>query len=98
MTDLSRRHFLRNAGIGVAAAGAIAAAPGLAASAAGAAGAESAHPSSAQDAAGAADGTGNSVTAHVVDAAAGTIALYVGTQEVVIHNRRLANELVRAAQ
>jgi hypothetical protein len=36
--------------------------------------------------------------AHVTDASTGTISLFVGTREVIIHDRKVAARLVRATR
>jgi hypothetical protein len=41
---------------------------------------------------------GSGVIAHVVDARAGKISIYVGTKQVTYVNRDLAQQLLRAAR
>jgi hypothetical protein len=41
---------------------------------------------------------GSDVIAHVVDARRGTISILVGEREITLTNRRLAQELMRAAR
>jgi hypothetical protein len=95
MPSLSRRHFLRNASIGAAATG-VAAAGGLNLLT-GITSADAATP----PAANAPDGPileGSGVVAHVVDAKAGTISLFVGTKRVDYTNQALAQQLLKAAK
>ena len=84
MSRTSRRSFLAEAGAGAAAT----AAPTTASAAGAAAGPGVAHRSSL-------DGP---LVAHVSDAAAGRIVLYVGTEEVVVHDHDLVRRLNRAAR
>jgi hypothetical protein len=93
MPNISRRLFLRNASLGVVATG-VAAAGGASlltgTSAADLAPIELASPDTPL-----LDGSG--VIAHVVDARAGKITIYVGTKQVTYVNRDLAQQLLRAA-
>ena len=41
---------------------------------------------------------GSGVVAHVVDAKAGTISIFVGTKQIDYTNQALAQELVKATQ
>jgi len=93
MPNISRRLFLRNASLGVVATG-VAAAGGASlltgTSAADLAPIELASPDTPL-----LDGSG--VIAHVVDARAGKISIYVGTKQITYVNRDLAQQLLRAA-
>jgi len=103
MADISRRRFIRNTSIGVAAAGTVATAPGLLiASPAVAADRHRSGPSPSSGwpldvvpSVNAPASTG--VVAHVVDASSGLIAVYAGTKEFVIHDTALAQALINAA-
>jgi hypothetical protein len=95
MPSISRRHFLRNASIGAAATG-VAAAGGLNLLT-GITSADAATPSGTNAPAGPAlEGSG--VIAHVVDAKAGKISLFVGTKHINYTNQALAQELLKAAK
>jgi len=83
---ISRRIFLRNASVGVAAAGTAAAAPGLMSLA----GTEL---SSDGAAVGSLPSVEGPIVAHVVDASTGTVAVYHGTEEVIVHNPSLVSAL-----
>jgi hypothetical protein len=87
--DISRRSFLRNASVGVAAAGTAAAvAPGIL-SLGGAA----------PEITGVADeslSVDGPVVAHVVDASNGTVAVYHGVREVIVHSPSLVSALTSA--
>jgi hypothetical protein len=94
MPSISRRHFLRNASIGAAATG-VAAAGGLNLLT-GVSSADAATPPKTQ----VTDGPileGSGVIAHVVDAKAGKISLFVGTKHVEYTNQALAQQLLNAA-
>ena len=95
MSDMNRRQFLRNASIGAASAGVLAAGGAGIFSAIGSAGAAplalSASPETPTL-------EGSDVFAHVVDAKAGQITIFVGTKAVSYTNRDLAQQLLRAAQ
>jgi hypothetical protein len=95
MPDVTRRQFLRNASLGAAAAGVVAAGgTGIfqAVSSAGAAPLlfDSSPASPALE--------GSDIFAHVVDAKAGQITIFVGTKAISYTNRDLAQQLLRAAQ
>ncbi len=95
MPNISRRHFLRNASIGAAATG-VAAAGGLSLLS-GVSGADVATtPTPSPSDGPLLDGSG--VVAHVVDARAGTISIFVGTKQIDYTNQALAQELLRATQ
>ncbi len=96
MPNISRRHFLRNASIGAAATG-VAAAGGLSLLT-GVSGADTVTPPATTPSA---DGPlleGSGVVAHVVDAKAGTISIFVGTKHIDYTNQALAQELIKATQ
>ncbi|HLX88984.1 MAG TPA: twin-arginine translocation signal domain-containing protein [Acidimicrobiales bacterium] len=98
---ISRRKFLRDASVGAAAVGTAAAwAPGLVGLAA------SDGPEVSSDVSSSASSVASSVAsvnplgpvegpvvAHVVDAANGTVAVYHGTQEVIVHSPGLVSAL-----
>ncbi len=93
MPDISRRNFLRNATVGAAAAGAVAVAGtsglGLLSSASAAPGlASPATPTM----------EGSDVFAHVVDAKAGRLTIFVGNKSIEYTNVDLAQRLLKAAQ
>ncbi len=95
MPNISRRHFLRNASIGAAATG-VAAAGGLSLLT-GVSGADVVAPPTPTPS----DGPlleGSGVVAHVVDAKAGTISIYVGTKHIDYTSQALAQELINATQ
>jgi len=95
MPNLSRRHFLRNASIGAAATG-VAAAGGLSLLT-GTSAADAVTPAKPQSPdAPLLDGSG--VVAHVVDAKAGKISLFVGTRHINYTNQALAQELLKATK
>jgi hypothetical protein len=94
MPNISRRHFLRNASIGAAATG-VAAAGGLSLLT-GVSGAAAVPPPPTPP-----DGPlleGSGVVAHVVDAKAGTISIFVGTKHIDYTSQALAQELIRATR
>jgi hypothetical protein len=84
---VDRRTFLTRAGLAAAATGVAAAVPlsGVAAAAA-------------DDADTAVDEPDDAVVAHVRNVATGEIAVFTGTNEVSIHDRKLAAGLARAAK
>ena len=95
MPNISRRHFLRNASIGAAATG-VAAAGGLNLLT-GVSKADAATPPKTT----VPDGPileGSGVVAHVVDAKAGKISLFVGTKHINYTNQALAQELLKASK
>jgi len=94
MSNISRRHFLRNASIGAAATG-VAAAGGLSLLT-GVSGADAVTPPPTTPPEPLLEGSG--VVAHVVDAKAGTISIFVGTKQIDYTNQALAQELVKATQ
>jgi hypothetical protein len=94
MTSISRRHFLRNASIGAAATGVVAA--GGLNLLTGAPGAGAATPSKALPTGPILEGSG--VVAHVVDAKSGQISLFVGTKHINYTNQDLAQELLKATK
>jgi hypothetical protein len=87
MTNANRRTFITHTGI--AAAAALAIVPSLTQSrlAPGAPALPSSAPSLAEP-----------LVAYIRDAAAGEIALYIGTREIVIHDLNLVARLVQAAR
>ena len=93
---ITRRRFLRDASVGAAAAGTAAAwAPGLLGLA------SSAGPEVSSDAPSVASvasvasvvSADGPVVAHVIDASSGTVAVYHGTQEVIVHSPSLVSAL-----
>jgi hypothetical protein len=95
MPSISRRHFLRNASIGAAATGVVAA--GGLNLLTGTTSADAATPPGTNGPAGPVlEGSG--VVAHVVDAKAGKISLFVGTKHINYTNQALAQELLKAAK
>ena len=110
---LSRRRFLRNTGLGAAAAGLVVALPGgtallgdLEAEAPGAGTATSAAAgsavgsvasSAAADAAAGEAAGAGPLTAHVASAASGELSLFVGDRTVVLRDPELVGRLIRAA-
>lgn len=87
MADLSRKGFIEQASVGAAAAAAFVAMPGYAFAR------ESAHASTRHMAMTTQSGP---VLAHVRNAETGEIAVLFGTREVIIHDREVANRLLRA--
>ena len=84
---ISRRRFLRDASMGAAAIGTAAAwAPGLAGLA------SSSGPEVSSDVSSVASVEGP-VVAHVIDASSGTVAVYHGTEEVIVHSPSLVSAL-----
>jgi hypothetical protein len=97
MDSISRRHFLRTASIGAAATGVVAAGGmSLLAGTAGTASANETPRTSTPPDAPIADGS--DIVAHVIDARAGQISLFVGTRHIDYTNQALAQELLNAAR
>jgi hypothetical protein len=94
MASISRRHFLRNASIGAAATGVVAA--GGLSLIAGPVGADEVSTKSAPTDAPLLDGS--DIVAHVVDAKSGQISIFVGTKQVDYTNQALAQQLLNAAR
>lgn len=93
MTDLSRRHFLRTATVGAAAAGALAASGTALFSATDAV----ASPSAVRAAEGSdvPAGRGSDIFAHVADLATGKVTVFHGTEAYTITDPGLAQALAR---
>ena len=95
---VSRRAFLGRGSLAVAAAGVLSTVPGLS----GLLGAaETEGPAADASVAGADAGAANlsePLVAHVRDLSTGEISVFNGTQEVVVRNPQLANQLARAAR
>jgi hypothetical protein len=90
---ITRRRFLRDASVGAAAAGTAAAwAPGLLGLASSAGPEVSSDAPSVASVASIASADGP-VVAHVIDASNGTVAVYHGTQEVIVHSPNLVSAL-----
>jgi hypothetical protein len=89
MEKLTRRGLIAKGSLGAAAIGALVAVPGM--------GTAHAAPQAPQG-----DGEKAMVEgplmAHVRDLTTGEIALYVGTREIIVHDRALVGRLVRAAR
>jgi nitrous oxide reductase len=96
MPDVSRRNFLRNASLGAAATGVVALGGAGLFQAATSAGAVPLASQGDNPSAPALEGT--DIFAHVVDAKAGRITLFVGTKEVSYIDQGLAQRILRAAQ
>jgi hypothetical protein len=95
MPDITRRQFLRNASVGAAAAGALAAGgAGLFSAVSGAGAAPLAFSASPETP----TLEGSDIFAHVADAKTGEITIFVGTKAVSYTNLDLAQQLLRAAQ
>jgi hypothetical protein len=94
MPNISRRHFLRNASIGAAATGVVAA--GGLNFLTGVSGADTVTPAAPPSVDAPLDGSG--VVAHVVDAKSGKISLFVGTKHIDYTNQALAQELLKATK
>jgi len=95
---VSRRAFLGRGSLAVAAAGVLSTVPGLSALPGVA---ETEGPAADASVAGANGGAANlsePLVAHVRDLSTGEISLFNGTQEVVVRNPQLANQLARAAR
>ena len=86
MSQASRRSFLAVAGSGAVTTAVVAAAPSS----------RAASSASASSSVGPSAGT-QPLVAHVRDAAAGTVVLYVGDDEVVVQDPDLVRRLTRAA-
>jgi hypothetical protein len=96
MDQVSRRQFLRNASLGAAATGVLAA---YGTDLVRGAGSNAAHPlASPGEGPSAATLDGSDVFAHVVDARTGQMSLFIGTKEISYTNRDLAQQILRAAQ
>jgi hypothetical protein len=89
MAGLSRKSFIEQASVGAAAAAALVAVPGYTFAR------QTAHASTTSTRTTAHAGP---ILAHVRNAATGEIAVLFGTREVIIHDREVANRLLRAAQ
>jgi hypothetical protein len=85
MTEPTRRNFLIAGGAGAAAAGVVAAVPAVA-------GAQTPSPAPT-----ALPRDATALVAHVADPATGTVTLFVGEREVLVHDRELVARLARAA-
>jgi hypothetical protein len=85
MTEPSRRNFLIASGAGAAAAGVVAAVPGVA----------GAQPPGSTPTALPHGAT--PLVAHVADPSSGTLTLFVGEREVLVHDRELVARLAHAA-
>ncbi len=94
--DMSRRSFLRNASLSVAAAGtAVTVAPGML----GLAGSAAPEVTTVVDngaAVGGGIGVDGPVVAHIVDASNGTVAVYHGVREVIVQSPSLVSALTSA--
>ncbi|HZQ86595.1 MAG TPA: twin-arginine translocation signal domain-containing protein [Acidimicrobiales bacterium] len=94
---ITRRRFLRDASVGAAAVGTAAAwAPGmlgLASSDAPDIGSLSSGSASVASLASTTASVEGPVVAHIVDASSGTVAVYHGTQEVIVHSPGLVSAL-----
>jgi hypothetical protein len=88
---MSRRSFIRNASVSVAAAGTVAAVPGVL----GLAGTAAA-PETTTIVDGAAADVEGPVVAHVVDASNGTVAVFHGVREVIVQSPSLVSALTSA--
>lgn len=87
MAKVTRRTLIKNASVGAATLGVMAAAPTLI----GTGTAEAAHSDSPAT-------SGDSIIAHVRNSKTGEIALLVGTREVIVRDREFVRRLVTAAQ
>jgi len=104
MPEITRRRFIRDASLGAAAVGTVAAAgPALLGSVGNAT--EAVTASEAATAATASVGadtaaatSGGTILAHLLDAESGTFAVYFGTQEVTIQSPELAQKLASATR
>ncbi|MGH9076160.1 MAG: hypothetical protein ACRDY0_01670 [Acidimicrobiales bacterium] len=95
LPDISRRRFLRNASVGAAAAGVVAiGGTGVVTAISGA----DAAPLSSLASSGTPTMEGSGIVAHVVDAKAGTMKIFVGTKTIDYTDTNLAQQLLRAAQ
>ena len=88
MNDLTRRKFLKQGSLAMAVAGALALVPGMAAM----------RRLSKPQLTGLPSGNSGPLVAHVRDLASGEIALMVGIDQVVVHDRDLATRLYAAAR
>ncbi len=93
MPDISRRRFIRNASMGVAAAGVVAVAG---TGAVGVLSSADAAPRAASPQT--PNLAGSAVFAHVEDATTGRMTIFVGTKSIHVTNHDLAQALLRAAQ
>ncbi|HEY7948119.1 MAG TPA: twin-arginine translocation signal domain-containing protein [Acidimicrobiales bacterium] len=102
MAEVSRRSFLRNSGLAVAAAGVMSQVPLLGNFVtAGEADAPAATDAAAGAAGAAGEGTASltePLVAHVRDLSTGEIGIFNGTREVIYHDPQLAARLFRAAR
>jgi len=98
LESISRRRFFKQAGGAVAIAGAAAVAPAAVASAVTAGPPRKGTASEPELLASEQLNEGDSIIAHVVDPQSGAISLFVGTREVLIHDRTVAARLVRATR
>jgi len=103
MSDISRRAFLKQGGMGVAAAGVLVAVPRVIRRGEEVLRSHTGRPTGA--AAGAptlvapsAESTGHTLLVHVPDARSGEVRVMYGTREVVHHDPDLVARLVRAAR
>ena len=85
MAKLTRRGFMRQASVSAASAGVLATVPSLGITHAAAS--ESALELSAHD---------GPLAAHVRNVATGEIAIYVGTRQIIIHDREIVARLIKA--
>ncbi len=90
MSEHSRRHFIRNASIGAAAVGATAVIPAMTS-------ADAATPDRTPDSTAGTAAHDGPFTVWVTDAKTGEIAVLVGEQKVVHHDKALAAKLARIA-
>lgn len=95
---VSRRVFLRTGTIGAAAAGLIGAVPGLSGLLAGASADAPTITGVASDAETVTPELSGPIVAHVTDAGAGDVSLYVGEREVAYRDPVLVRHLLRAAR
>jgi hypothetical protein len=96
MPAISRRRFLRDASLGAAAVGAIAAVGPSALSLATASSAAAAPVTSHEQSVASSPSPETEVIAHVVDRSSGTISIYSGTQKVTFQNRAVTETLLKA--
>ncbi len=89
MAKLTRRGFITRTSAGMATIGALATVPGLAGAQAAPAAQEQDHTAAAQQ---------EPLVAHVRNSVTGEIAVFVGTREVIMHDRALVRRLMRAAR
>ena len=94
MEEVSRRLFFKQAGAAAAVAAVATVAPvGLASAVAGAETPKVPELAPHEDLA-----TGENLVAHVKDAKSGEISLFIGKEEVTIHDRQIATRLIRATR